>query len=281
MNWVIGAVVLFFSSLGFAQTAGAIVRKTVVVEGTNDEWTPTTLKLEKGDVIVLLASGEVKVGDWIGKTSAAGSVSENQRGKVIREGTLVIKAGSSAAKPVGERKWFAGSSDFGGSVKIKVHDTGYGNNSGSYSVDTFVVPAVAVPAAIDVTTGDKVEVPAAPIVRIQATVEGTNDEWTSTGLKLEKGDVVLVEATGEVNGAKPSGRTDSATLGSPYCLTFKVGTGAAQYLGDFATLIANEPGLLKLRVNSKEFSENKGKFIATIMLVRASALPAAEVVKAE
>ncbi len=272
---------LCIATLALADGAPPITRRSVAVEGTNDEWTNSTLKLEKGDLAVVIAAGEVKVGDWIGKTNAAGRVPDSERGKAIREGTLVIKAGTGAARAVGERKWFLGATDFVGAVKLKVNDTKYTDNAGAYAVDVLTVPAASLPAPIDVTASDKVEVPAAAVIRVQATVEGTNDEWTSTGVKLEKGDLVLVEATGEVNGTTAVGALSSPSLSSAYCLTFKVGTGAAQYLGDVATLVAADAGLLKLRVNDKDFTDNKGKFTAVVTVLRSSALPAAEAVKAE
>jgi hypothetical protein len=259
-----------------AQAPSAIVRKLVTVMGTNDEWTGADVKLDVGDLAIFFASGEVKLGSWMGSRSAAGAVNSGREGIDIAEGTLVRKVGTGAAVAVGVSNFFFASPDAKGALKLKVHDKGYENNAGQLEVQTLVIPAAAYPTPV-VVGEEGPTVQEAPMMAAQLTVQGTNDEWTSSTIKLERGDIVVVRAAGKVNDASADGIGSSNVFG----LMMKVGTGAAQFVGSRKAFVAGADGVLKFRVNDTSFPDNKGAFTADVLVLRGRSLPDAVPVKAE
>jgi len=269
------------SRLKVPSAAGSgFVRKVVTVDGRNDEWTNSKLKLEAGDLVFFLASGQAKVGDWIGATTPAGNIRLTSAGFLTGDGTLVRQVGTGGAKPVGSRNWLIATESEKGALKLKVHDTAYANNSGAYAVDTLLVPAGMLPTPVSIVE-DSAPPTVAAINRVTIRVEGTNDEWVNTLLKLESGDVVLARAAGTVNGVGPAGSNRALGLATGICLAMKVGTGTAQYAGDWLAFAAKDPGALKFRVNSKSFDSNKGAFDVEVFVVRSNSLPIPEAVHGE
>ncbi len=78
----------------------------------------------------------MKVGAWTGEVGPAGATDGN--------GTLAIKVGTGTVIPVGQ-KWFGAFEEDGGALKVRVHDTAYGDNSGSFKVVIIVIPGAALP----------------------------------------------------------------------------------------------------------------------------------------
>lgn len=126
--------------LAAAPGANAIVHKQVTVSGKNDEWTSVDLKVAKGDILLIKAEGQVVVGSWTGAVDADGAPGDNY-------GRLVMKVGSESGNiGVGKKAYYV-ADESTGSVKVKVYDTKYGDNSGSFTVTVIKIPAGAVPPA--------------------------------------------------------------------------------------------------------------------------------------
>lgn len=118
--------------------ADAIVRKQVTVSGKNDEWTSVDLKVAKGDILLIKAAGQVVVGSWTGAVDANGAPGNGY-------GMLVMKVGAESGNiQVGKKAYFVADENTG-SVKVKVYDTKYGDNSGSLTVEVIKIPAGAIP----------------------------------------------------------------------------------------------------------------------------------------
>lgn len=120
----------------------SVSRIKIAVQGQNDEWTSTQLRLEKGDLLFVAAGGAVKVGDWIGEVGPKGAGGG--------EGRLLAKIGSAAAAPTGER--LVALIDGAGVLKLKVEDSKYTDNSGAFTVEVIRVPAALVPTEATVVT---------------------------------------------------------------------------------------------------------------------------------
>lgn len=125
---------LFFVSA--ANAADAITHVAVRVAATNDEWTPTTIKVAPGDVLIAHEAGyKVVMGQYLGSTGADGFPSG--------AGALYMKVGVGAGFKMGASGSLLASQ--AGMVKLRVNDTQYNDNSGTYLVNLIHVPASLVP----------------------------------------------------------------------------------------------------------------------------------------
>jgi hypothetical protein len=114
-----------------------IEKYEVVVAGANDEWTPTTIKVVSGDILLIKSSGKIKAGNWIGEVTADG----DQNGV----GRLQIKIGPSKIQTVGTLRYVP--INEAGTVKLRVEDSNYRDNSGELSVEVIKIPASLIPEA--------------------------------------------------------------------------------------------------------------------------------------
>jgi hypothetical protein len=124
---------------GYA-TANSIEDVSVVVAGTNDEWTPTGLKVEKGDVILVSARGQVVLGPFAGRIDAEGP--SRVAGSL---GALELKIGVDAPLWVDSHSYIVAPDS--GSIKLRIHDSNYADNSGSFQVLVVRIPPSAIPPA--------------------------------------------------------------------------------------------------------------------------------------
>lgn len=119
-----------------------------------------------------------------------------------------------------------------------------------------------------------VAVPQSGITRHPFSVAGTNDEWTSTGIQVSPGDVVLVLAQGRVRIGQVMGEVGpKGASGGEGALMLKIGVRAGERVGDKAFLIAEDAGEVKLRVADSRYDDNAGAFDVVIMHIPASAIP--------
>ena len=143
----------------------------------------------------------------------------------------------------------------------------------------------------------------AAIEHRRVTVEGTNDDYTPSGLTLKKGDFVLVSATGMVqtapgqgqvgpdgaggicgtaadptlnprakrHGCKVSGTSlspaEEVVEDSDGALMLKIGTGGAMKAGAKATFQAERDGELKFKVRDTKYADNKGSYTVHVFRV--------------
>src|SRR5262249_9935800 len=147
--------------------------KSLSVDGANDDYTPTGITVKHGDLILIGASGEVVTGAWAGKTDPNGH--SGRCGGSDTDGALMFKIGATAPHKAGKHKLAVAESD--GELKLKVRDTKYNDNKGSFSVDVIRIPGQMRPPE-----------------PTKVVVDVANDEWTPSDLKVEKGDLVLVSA---------------------------------------------------------------------------------------
>jgi hypothetical protein len=137
------------TSLMFATLATAIVPAPrlvsqaqistdhVSVAATNDEWTPTTIQVTIGDIVLVIPRGRIRIGQYAGEVGPTG----NSAG----EGALYIKIGVGAGQRVGEKGFFI--ADQAGPVKFRVYDSRYSDNAGSFDVGLILVPLEAIAQA--------------------------------------------------------------------------------------------------------------------------------------
>ena len=135
---VVAAVgVLTIVGLGFSEeVALGVEHNKVVVASTNDEWTPSGITVRSGDLVVVMASGNIKVGEWTGVVSAYGAASGT--------GQLYAKTGPGAEFPVGASAAFYASES--GALKLRVKDDVYTDNEGSFVVTALAVAPGNLPA---------------------------------------------------------------------------------------------------------------------------------------
>jgi hypothetical protein len=128
----------------------------------------------------------------------------------------------------------------------------------------------AIPSFADATA------PCPAIARVKVTVEGQRTEWTRTSLKVEKGDVIMVEATGKVNVGHwygevgPDGVHNSNHAGR---LDLQIGNGEIEPIGEHAFLVAKEAGEVTLHVNDRIHDDNTGAYEVVVTRIPASAMP--------
>jgi hypothetical protein len=113
-----------------------VQHQTFEVAATNDEWTPTSIVVSPGDILVIGAAGQkIVIGAYMGAVTADGT----QNGV----GALTYKIGVGAGKRIGA-DGFIRVGDHG-ELKLRVHDTNYGDNSGAFTVDVILIPANMIP----------------------------------------------------------------------------------------------------------------------------------------
>lgn len=123
----------------------------------------------------------------------------------------------------------------------------------------------------------------APVIHhVVVTIAATNDEWTTTGLTIAAGDMVIVRAPGYINIGGMAGEKDasgvgrgSTVAGPNGSLEYKVGVGAGKLAGKFNLHVVEESGELKFRVRDSDYRDNKGQFEVDVVVLPPSAIPPA------
>ena len=107
-----------------------------------------------------------------------------------------------------------------------------------------------------------------------------NDEWTTTGLKLAAGDLVVIFATGTVRVGQVAGEVDANGHGRQVnglgYIEGKVGAGSPFAVGGRFAFTADQTGTLKLRVYDTNYADNSGAFTVTVIRILASQIPPIE-----
>lgn len=107
------------------------------------------------------------------------------------------------------------------------------------------------------------------------TVNAANDEWKTSDISVEQGDLVIIETTGEVTVGSWAGKTNADGTGRKSLgrLTIKRGEGPPEQLGANAIFFSKSSGELKLRVFDTDYSDNEGAFTVTVRRIPACAVP--------
>jgi hypothetical protein len=138
-GFLVIASILSLSVYAAPQT-DKITHHVLTVAGGNDEWSSTALKVAAGDILLIKAIGAVAVGSFLGRTTPDGT--DNGIGQ------LQMKIGTTAVQRVGSVRYITAAE--AGTVKLRVYDTNYQDNSGEYEVDVIRIPVSLIPAAIPV-----------------------------------------------------------------------------------------------------------------------------------
>ena len=113
------------------------------------------------------------------------------------------------------------------------------------------------------------------------TVAATNDEWTQTNIKVIPGDILVTNEPGnKIIVGQYLGETNANGLSNGVgALYMKIGVGAGFKIGARGYVLVTEPGVVKLRVNDKEYSDNSGNYTVNIIHIPVSLIPPEEVVE--
>ncbi len=133
MRTALLALALFLPSASAAQEA--IKHQRLSIAATNDEWSPTSIEVSRGDVILVLATGRVRIGQ------VSGEVGPN--GNSTGSGVLQIKVGVGAGQRAGEKAFII--AEQSGPVKLRVADTRYDDNAGTFEVSVIHIPGSMIP----------------------------------------------------------------------------------------------------------------------------------------
>jgi hypothetical protein len=247
--------------------------KTLVVPG-NSRGTDTGIDLRTGDSVSITATGNITAGRRAGVVSADGGragfgsvvgtypVAQAGVGALIG---YIRLTGGQISQPflVGSQNSFNAPAD--GRLFLLVNDDNYGDNSGQFDVRVRYTPQGAGPSGGGLS--DRA-----------ITVPG-DSRGTDTGLDLQRGDRVMVDATGTVmansrSGAvSPEGRNESYAARQNYPVT-EVGAGALIgyiqmangqrtrpfFVGDRQAFTAPASGRLFLLINDDDYRDNSGSF---------------------
>jgi hypothetical protein len=119
----------------------SITNEIVSVDVRNDDWTPATIKLKDGDLVIIQAAGLVKIAHTL-----LGQVTP--RGNPGGVGRLDMKVGTGTVVPVGDR--WVGSLRDPGTIRFRINAERYQDNAGAYRVNVIVVPAGALPPTVKI-----------------------------------------------------------------------------------------------------------------------------------
>ncbi len=133
MRTALVAVALLLPSISAAQQG--IKHERLSIAATNDEWTPTSIEAARGDVILVLAAGRIRIGQVSGEVGPNGNSSGN--------GALQIKIGVGAGQAAGQKAFII--ADQNGPVKLRVADTRYNDNAGAFEVSVIHIPGSLIP----------------------------------------------------------------------------------------------------------------------------------------
>ncbi len=114
------------------------------------------------------------------------------------------------------------------------------------------------------------------IVNKRVIVAATNDEWTPAGIKVAKGDILIVLERGNQIRVGPFiGHVDAngATSGGEGALHIKTGVSAGEKIGARGMLIVEEPGAVKFKVKDSKYDDNEGKFVVNVIHIPGAMIP--------
>ena len=228
-------------------------------------WSDTGIDLERGEMISLLASGEIDGGSF--NTGPEGfEPDDHDRFNVVpcRDHAALVGRVGHDGEP-----FFVGAEAVtvatdAGRLYLGVNDTNVGDNSGAF--------------AVRLTTGIPHVVRDQSGVTVEATVA-----WTDTDVDLEAGDVLVITASGKVDDSVatpdttwgPEGKPDSfdstaSILGCALHVTLlgRIGeSGAPFVVGASHAAPAPLAGRLYLGLNDKILTDEGGKLAASVTLI--------------
>jgi hypothetical protein len=254
-------------------TPAAVAQEKAVVVPGNSRGTDTGIDLRTGDSVSITATGNITAGRRAGVVSAdggrvgfgsvVGTYPVAQAGVGALVGYIRLTNGQ-ISQPflVGSQNTFTAPAD--GRLFLLVNDDNYGDNTGQFDVRIRYTPQ-----SVGMTGG---------LSDRAITVPG-DSRGTDTGLDLQRGDRVTVNATGTIiansrfGAVSPEGRTESYSARQNYPVT-DVGAGALIgyiqmtngqrtrpfYVGEQQSFTAPAAGRLFLLINDDDYRDNSGSF---------------------
>jgi hypothetical protein len=114
------------------------------------------------------------------------------------------------------------------------------------------------------------------IEHVVVKVEAANDEWIATPIKLAPGDLLVTSADGVAKVGQYLGNVGPDGLGNGTgSLQMKMGTTTVRRIGKKA-LITGESGVVKLRVQDSEYTDNSGGYQVHLLRIPADLIPEAQ-----
>ena len=232
--------------------------QTIIVDGKKT-WTDTGIDVVKGQKISITATGTV----YANATVSGGPEGIFNRPDwdtycVIKGKPhvgLIMKIGNGPAVFVGKALNYT--APLSGRIYLGVNDKDVGNNKGEFTAILYL-------SKISPVGGGKIKV-------------SGKQTWTTTGIRISKGQHVKITASGKVYAnatvcGGPDGipnRPDwdiySVVKGKPHAgLTAKIGTGNAFFVGSSLSFTARDSGELFFRVNDNDLGNNKGEFSVSV-----------------
>jgi hypothetical protein len=146
----LGAIAIAIFSLPMISSAegdARIVHKQLTIAGTNDEWTNTTVKVDSGNVVLIFAQGQVTIAsdEVVGPDGRQNVSYLSAPTNTPMTGMLVAKIGTGTMFTIGKNASFIAQRS--GTLKLRVHDTNYNDNGGSFEVNLIYLPTGALPPA--------------------------------------------------------------------------------------------------------------------------------------
>lgn len=122
------------------RTRGSMIHRVGTIPANRPQWTETGIFAEKGDVLVVLVSGEINIGGLGAGPMGPDSI---RAGGV---GSLELKVGTETP-PLQTQSQFVVVADTMGPVYVRVRDSQYDDNKGAYDVKLLHIPAGMIPSA--------------------------------------------------------------------------------------------------------------------------------------
>lgn len=282
--------------------AGAVVKETEVEVLPNIDWTNTRIRVDRGQVVRITASGSVKLDSAGRNVSGPAGVDVDDPNKLITSrptGSLIAVIGDDNDDfiYVGSRsEWVA---QRGGILFLSVNEADLRDNSGAFTANVRIEqprvatpgsssssssqPATSQPAGGELPPPVVASAPPAPKIgpsggQADLVIQAKSD-WTSTQIVLKKGMRVRISASGTVK-LDPTGSpvTPAGTAKTdPHKLIPNQLTGALVavigddnndyiFIGNGVEFVAQRDGLLFLGINEGELADNSGAFTVKIVV---------------
>lgn len=283
--------------------AGSSVRDLDVVVQSNIDWTNTKIRVQRGNVIRVTATGTVTLSPGGSRTGPAG-IERADKDKLIQSGPtggLIAVVGDDNDDFIylGASGQFTSRHD--GVLFLSVNEGNLRDNVGTFNARVSVEQtqienagsAGAAPAPAGGGGGAATPVPA-PATKPASPAIGPNggtaeltiqakSDWTGTGIAIRKGMKIRISATGSVK-LDRAGRVNATPAGTaepdPLKLIADKPTGAliavigddnSEYIfvGTGIEFTATRDGVLYLGINEGEVSDNTGAFVVRVVVTKA------------
>lgn len=286
--------------------AGSAVREIDVVVQSNIDWTNTKVRVQRGNVVRVSATGTVTLKPGGGRTGPAG-IETSDPGKLIPNGPtggLIAVVGDDNDDFIylGASGQFTSRHD--GVLFLSVNEGNLRDNVGTFSARVAVeqvrvegpaagggggAPPRTAPAGGSSGGGGAATPapkPAAPAIganggSAELTIQAKND-WTGTQIAIKKGMKVKITASGTVKldragriSVSPAGNDTSDPLkliaDKPTgALLAVIGDDNSEYIfiGTGTEFVAERDGILYLGINEGEVADNSGAFIVRVVVTR-------------